>query len=108
MHILTCLYGHPTDPEAFDAHFQNVHAPLAMKVIGLGLRRGTATRLVPLPDGTPPPYYVKVDLVADSAETLDAVLNSPEGQAAQADMANFATGGVTLLRGDVLDEAVPS
>lgn len=107
MYVFTCLYHHPADPEAFDEHFFTVHGPLARKVVALGLRGATATRLAPNPDGTPPPFYVKVDLVADSAEALRAALSTPEGQAAQADLANFAGAGVVMFSGEVVDEILP-
>ncbi len=31
---LTVLYGHPTDPAAFDRHYQEVHIPLARTMQG--------------------------------------------------------------------------
>ena len=107
MYVFTCLYHHPEDPQAFDDHFFAVHAPLARKVVELGLRSATATKLDPNPDGTPPPFYVKVDIVADSAEALQAAMSTPEGQAAQADMANFAGAGFVLFTGEVVDEILP-
>jgi uncharacterized protein (TIGR02118 family) len=104
-HIMTALYGHPKDPDAFDDYFLNVHGPMAQKVIDLhGLIGATATRLVPGPDGEQPPYYMKVEMMADSAAILDAALQSPEGIAATEDIDNFATGGVLILRGDLLGE----
>ncbi|WP_366927661.1 EthD family reductase [Aeromicrobium sp.] len=42
MHRLTIQYGAPVDPEAFDSHYRDVHAPLALGVPGL--RRLTANR----------------------------------------------------------------
>lgn len=107
MYVLTCLYHHPEDPEAFDDHFFTVHGPLARKVVELGLRSATATKLDANPDGSPPPFYIKVDIVADSAEALQAAMNTPEGQAAQADMANFAGAGFVLFSGAVVDEILP-
>lgn len=107
MYVFTCLYKHPDDPEAFDEHFFGVHAPLARKVVELGLRGATATRIAPNPDGTPPPFYVKVDITADSAEVLQATMSTAAGQAAQADMANFAAAGVVMFSGEVVDEILP-
>jgi len=107
MYVFTCLYHHPEDPRAFDDHFFTVHAPLARKVVELGLRSATATKLDPFPDGTPPAFYVKVDIAADSAEALQAAMSTPEGQAAQADMANFAQAGFVMFTGEVVDEILP-
>jgi uncharacterized protein (TIGR02118 family) len=87
-------YGHPTDPAAFDAHYTNTHAPLAEKIPGLSsfTYRHTASL-----DGTQPPYYLIAELSWPSQEAMGAALNSPEGQAAAADVPNFATGGVTMF-----------
>ena len=49
----------------------------------------------------PAPYHLVAELSFDSMADLQAGLASPEGQAAAADLANFATGGVTLLTYDV-------
>jgi len=35
MFRLTVLYGHPTDPDAFDRYYHSVHIPLAKKMKGL-------------------------------------------------------------------------
>ncbi|MEU6697792.1 EthD family reductase [Pseudonocardia sp. NPDC046786] len=45
----------------------------------------------------PPPYHLVAELTFDSAESLRAGLASAEGQAAAADLANFADGGATLF-----------
>ena len=45
---------------------------------------------------TGPPHYLVADLWFETAESLKAALKSAEMQAASADVANFATGGVTL------------
>jgi uncharacterized protein (TIGR02118 family) len=44
----------------------------------------------------PAPHLVAL-LSFDSAATLQAGLASPEGQAAGADLANFATGGASMF-----------
>ncbi len=41
-----------------------------------------------------------VGLYADSRADLEAILASPEGEAAVADVANFATGGATFFYND--------
>lgn len=94
MHLLTVAYGHPSDPAAFDDHYTSTHSPLARKVPGV--REFTARRCASL-DDTPPPYHLIAQLGFDSAEDLQAGLASPEGQAAAADLANFADGGATLF-----------
>lgn len=94
MPMLTVLYGQPADPAAFRRHYEEVHLPLAKA----------------LPGATDLRYSLEVDTLAGeqpvfaafhasfpTREALDAALRSPEGQAAQADVPAFATGGVTIL-----------
>lgn len=94
---LTALYDHPVDKDAFDRHYDEVHAPLAMKMPGL--RRFTAARPVPDTNAALPPYHLVAILEFDDEAALGSAMNSPEGQAAVADLANFAGAGVTMLTG---------
>lgn len=98
MYKLTILYGTPTDPGEFDRYYDVVHLPIAGRM--RGLTRWTITPFEPAPDGTAPAYHSVVELYAESREALEAVLDSPEGQAASADVPNFATGGAAFLWGD--------
>jgi uncharacterized protein (TIGR02118 family) len=41
---LTVLYGHPTDPEAFEEYYADVHMPLVEKIPGA--ERWEAARVV--------------------------------------------------------------
>lgn len=94
MPTLTVLYGPPTNPDEFRRHYEEVHVPLAKA----------------LPGATDLRYSLDVDtLVGENPvaaafhatfatrQALDEALASPEGQAAQADVPNFASGGVTIL-----------
>jgi len=95
---LLILYGHPKDPEAFLKYYNEVHIPIAKKMKGLkGWTIGKATGT---PGGKPAPYFYVADLVAESRSALEAILESPEGQAAVKDVPNFATGGVTFVYTD--------
>jgi uncharacterized protein (TIGR02118 family) len=95
MYRLTVLYGHPTDPAEFDRYYRDVHLPLASKMKGLkGWTIGKCESAVP---GEPPPFYMIIGLFADTRADLEAILASPEGQAAVADVSNFATGGATFM-----------
>jgi uncharacterized protein (TIGR02118 family) len=98
---LTVLYGHPKDPAAFEGYYLGTHTPIAQKV--KGVRRFEIAKVVGTADGSPPPYYRIADLYFDSAEHMQQCLGSKEGQAAAADIANFASGGATLLICDVQD-----
>lgn len=93
MHIVSVCYRQPTDPAAFDDYYAGTHAPLALKVPGLvSFITGKCRSL----DRSEPPYYMVAKLGFETAESLKAGLTSPEMQAAGADVANFATGGVTM------------
>jgi uncharacterized protein (TIGR02118 family) len=92
---LVVLYGAPEDPAAFDAHYAGTHVPLAEKIPNL--RRFEAGRVLGTPDGGPAPYYFQAELWFDSAEDMAAAMSSPEGQSTGADVANFATGGATMM-----------
>jgi len=92
---LVVLYGSPQDPAAFDAHYTQTHAPLAQKVPGL--QRFDHGHVLGSADGSAPPYYYLAELYFDDADALASGLASEEGQAAGADVANFATGGATLM-----------
>jgi uncharacterized protein (TIGR02118 family) len=96
---LTVLYKQPDDVEAFDKYYESTHVPIATKLPGL--RTYTVSGPVPGPDGAPPPYHLVAILTWDSAEEFQAALGSAEGQAATADVANFATGGADMLAGPV-------
>jgi uncharacterized protein (TIGR02118 family) len=98
---LTVLYGQPKDAAAFERYYVNTHTPIAQKV--KGLRRFEVAKVVGTADGKPSPYYRIADLYFDSTEQMQQSLASKEGQAAAADIANFAAGGVTLLIADVQD-----
>lgn len=92
---LTVLYGHPVDPQEFDRYYREVHLPLASKMQGLtGWTIGKCASVEP---SQPPPYYLIVGLYAESRAAMEAILASPAGQAAVADVPNFATGGVTFV-----------
>ena len=53
------------------------------------------------PGGEPSPYYYVADLYMESRQEFERLLASPEGQAAVADVPNYATGGVTFLYTEV-------
>ena len=92
---LTILYRQPADPKAFDDYYASTHIPIARKMRGWS--RWTIEKVVAAPGEPPPPYYLIVGLYAESAEELRRILATSESQATSADVANFATGGVTSL-----------
>jgi uncharacterized protein (TIGR02118 family) len=96
---VTVLYGAPEDPQAFERYYAETHLPIAAKM--KGATRFELTRFGPGPDGSAPAFYRMAEFYFPDQATLQATLGSPEGQATTADLANFATGGVTFLLGSV-------
>lgn len=92
---LVVAYGAPEDPAAFDEHYASTHVPLVEKIPSL--RRFEAGKVLGTPDGSPAPFYHLAELWFDSVEDLQSAMGSPEGQAAGADVATFASGGATLM-----------
>ncbi|AVL99959.1 EthD family reductase [Gordonia iterans] len=97
---LHVMYGHPSDPAAFDAYYEGTHAPIATQIPDL--LSVEIMKAAPDPEGNQPPYYLIAALTFPSAEAMAAALGSPAGQAALADVANFADGGVTTVSGPVV------
>ena len=97
MYQLTVLYNQPEDAATFDKYYDDVHTPLATKIPNL--QRLTVSRPGPDPDGNPPTFHVVAVLEFTDETTFGAALSSAEGQAAAADVANFATTGATMLAG---------
>jgi len=88
------LYNTPADPAAFDRYYHQTHVPLAKKIPGLrslSVSNGPVQALA----GSAP--HLIATLNFDSMADVSAALTSPEGQAAPADLPNFASGGATLL-----------
>ncbi|MGI9157893.1 MAG: EthD family reductase [Marmoricola sp.] len=96
---LTVVYHQPDDPEAFDAHYETTHVPLASAIPGL--RSFSASRPGPGPDGNPPAEYLVAALTFDDQAAFGEGMGSEAGQAAANDVGSFATGGVTMLTGEV-------
>ncbi len=98
MHRLIALYNKPADPEHFREYLQKTHLPLVAVFPGLrGMRLGLD--LADLTGGTT--YFAIVECDFDSAEAMHAALASKEGQAASADVPNYAGAGVSILTYEV-------
>lgn len=95
---LTVLFGQPEDPEAFEEYYTNSHLPLAAKIPNV--RRFESGKMNAV-DGGESPYYRIAELWFESAERMGEAMSSPEGEAAGADLPNFATGGAKFLFSEV-------
>ncbi len=96
---ITVLYGHPDDPAAFEEYYANTHMLIVPKIPNL--LRYEAARVVATPDGSEPPYYRIFEGHFEDMEQMQGGMGSEEGQAAVADLQNFATGGVTIFISEV-------
>jgi uncharacterized protein (TIGR02118 family) len=91
---LLVLYPPPADPDHFRTYYEETHLKLVDKIPGLrGYRYGFD---VAAADGDPP-YFCAFEGDFDDAAAMGAALESPEGQAAVADIPNYATGGAVAL-----------
>jgi uncharacterized protein (TIGR02118 family) len=98
MKRLLVLYGMPTDPQAFDRHYREVHIPLTRKMPRLHAFEISKGPVSTVDDSR---YYLVALLTYRSQEDLDFSLASAEGGAAVNDVGNFASGGVQIITIDV-------
>ncbi|HEY0240169.1 MAG TPA: EthD family reductase [Friedmanniella sp.] len=92
---MTILYGVDDDPQAFRRYYHEQHIPLASAMEGL-----TGWNLSWIDPASSSRYQLVAELYAESAEALDAILATPAGRAASADLDNFVAGSVEFLRGE--------
>lgn len=80
---MVVIYRTPLDPEAFDAHYFDVHVPLAKRLPGLQ-RYEVSKRPIATPAGDAEPYVVAT-LYFDSLDALRQAFATPEGRACAGD-----------------------
>ena len=98
---LTVAYHQPPDPDAFFAHYKDVHVGLAKAVPGLETFEWG--KVMATPTGETPKYAILAELTFASMDDLGAGLSSPEGEAASADVGQFASNGADMFISEVLD-----
>lgn len=97
METLVVLYPPQSDPDRFRRHYEEIHVPLVLDMPGLlGFRYAFDVAAF----GAGSPYFCVAELDFADGEALEAALASDEGQAAVADVANFADEPITRLRLD--------
>ena len=94
---LTILFGHPDNADDFETYYTETHLPLVAKS---PLRLETS-KVVADPAGGEPAYYRIAVVSFDDMEQVTQQMALPEVQAVSNDVANFATGGVTMLLSQV-------
>jgi uncharacterized protein (TIGR02118 family) len=92
---LVVQYKTPKDAAAFDKHYFEKHVPIAKKIPGL--RKYEVNKGPIMTPQGPSDLHLIAILHFDSAEAIQKAFASPEGQAAGADVATFATGGANML-----------
>jgi len=98
MHKVLALYPPPKDPVHFKRYYEETHLPLARQLPGLLSSRHTFSI-----DGVggPSPYFCIWEGEFADAKAMGDSMESPIGQKVAADVANYATGGVTIVHFDV-------
>lgn len=97
---VSVLYNHPKDTAAFEKYYAETHVPLfASHALEIGVTRAELVKFSSTADGRAPTLYRAADLRWDSKEAREKGLATPGFKAVAADLANFATGGVTVLIG---------
>lgn len=98
--VVNVMYNAPTDPRAFEDYYAATHLPIAGNipmVEKIVLLKGMAG-----PDGSAPAFYRMAQLYFADAATMATAMATPEAQAATSDIANFATGGASVLIAEVV------
>ena len=91
---LIVLYNQPDDPEAFDAHYRDVHTPIVERYPKLRSLRLTKLAGVA---GRPAPFYLMAEMLFDSDRDLtNAVGSAPSAESAR-DLRSFAQAGVSIF-----------
>jgi uncharacterized protein (TIGR02118 family) len=94
------LYNHPKDTAAFEKYYAEKHVPLfASHAQEIGATRAELVKFTVTIDGQVPPLYREADIRFASREALEKGIATPGWKAVAADLANFATGGATVLIG---------
>ena len=92
---LVVMYKTPNDTAAFDKYYAEKHIQVAKKIPGL--RKYEISRGAIATPGGAARYHLIAILFFDDLKAIQSAFASPEGQAAAADAAAIATGGVEMF-----------
>ena len=88
---IVALHKRPRDPEAYIRYYLDVHMPTVQKVPGL--RKVRWGKVVSAADDTEASCWLMSDVYFDDMHALESALESPEMEAALADLPNFVRDG---------------
>jgi 4-carboxymuconolactone decarboxylase len=104
MYKVLALYPPPKDPAHFKRYYEETHLPLAGQMPGLlSSRYSFSSEGV----GSPSPYFCIWEGEFADAAAMGAAMQSPIGKKVAADIANYASGGVTIVHFDAKEPAQP-
>ncbi|HEY3641170.1 MAG TPA: EthD family reductase [Xanthobacteraceae bacterium] len=92
---LLVMYRTPKDPGAFDKYYFETHVPIAKQIPGL--RQYEVSRGAIATPAGPAGFHLIATLHFDDLKAVQLAFASPQGQAAAADVAKFASGGVDMM-----------
>lgn len=95
---LVVMYKTPKDAGAFDKYYRETHIPIAKKIPGL--RKYEVSRGPVVTPAGISGFHLIATLHFDDLGAIQAAFASAEGQAAGADVQNFATGGADMIMFD--------
>lgn len=99
---IVVLYNKPADEQHFERYYAETHGPLlANSAPACGIVQYELTKFGQGLDGSSPPYYRKADLWFESEEARRKGMATDAFGKLAGDLANFATGGVTVLLGEL-------
>ena len=65
------------------------------------------TKIQSGPGGTPSEFFLMAELFFNDEVQMQEAMGSPEGQTVVDDLVNFATGGMTILIGNTIQNLIP-
>ncbi len=95
---LVAMYRKPADVSAFEAHYKEIHTPLARKMPGL--KKMEVAHFTGSPGGEPK-FYMMAELYFDNKESMMSAMGSPEGKAAAKDVMSFAGDILHMMFADI-------
>jgi uncharacterized protein (TIGR02118 family) len=99
---LTIVVDNPSDPGAFEAHY---NSPAYKELLGKipDIQRVESAKVFPKEDGSPTPAYRTIDIYFSDYATACAALESPAAGGLAGGLAQAATGGIRFLLSDIED-----